>query len=177
MIRLTWGRIFAAVALSSVAVLFFVVPLLNAQIDRGAIVGTVRDASGAVVPGATVTVTNRATGVSLTTKSNADGAYQVLALLPGTYTATAVAPGFSKQVQSSIVVHVQSRLGVKFVLRVGNVQQQIVVTSSPELLQTQTAEVGRGDRRQAGCGSPLKRPPLFRPGLARAWCPKVLCGR
>src|SRR5207302_6674662 len=56
-----------------------------AQIDRGAIVGTVQDASGAVLPKASVTVTNKATGVALTTPANEAGEYQVLALIPGTY--------------------------------------------------------------------------------------------
>src|SRR6516164_6377190 len=57
-----------------------------AQADRGAIVGTVRDPTGAVVPGASVIVTNKATDVALTTVTNNAGEYQALGLLPGDYT-------------------------------------------------------------------------------------------
>jgi hypothetical protein len=129
--------------------------LLRAQIDRGAIVGTVRDSSGGVVPNAAVTVTNQATGVTSSTRTNAAGAYEVLALIPGTYRATAVAAGFRKQVQIGIVIHVQSRMAVNFRLTVGSVQQQVVVTSSPELLQTQTAEVGQAISSQEIVDLPL----------------------
>ncbi|MGB8837890.1 MAG: carboxypeptidase-like regulatory domain-containing protein, partial [Candidatus Acidiferrales bacterium] len=52
------------------------------QIDRGAIGGRILDASGAVVPSATVTITNKATGVVVTTPVDADGEYQVLTLIP-----------------------------------------------------------------------------------------------
>ncbi|MGA8675847.1 MAG: carboxypeptidase-like regulatory domain-containing protein, partial [Candidatus Acidiferrales bacterium] len=55
------------------------------QIDRGAIAGRILDSSGAVVPSATVTITNKATGVAVTTSVDADGEYQVLTLIPGTY--------------------------------------------------------------------------------------------
>ncbi len=130
-------------------VLFVAASPLWGQIDRGAIVGTVRDSSGAVIPNAAVTVTNKDTGVSVSTRTNADGTYQVLALLPGTYTASASASGFSKQVQSAIVIHVQSRMAVNFTLSVGSVRQEVVVTTPPELLQTETAAVGQViDRRQ-----------------------------
>jgi len=53
------------------------------QIDRGAIVGRVMDTSGGVVPKATITVTNKATGVVMTVPVNDAGEYQVLALIPG----------------------------------------------------------------------------------------------
>ncbi|MDE3180890.1 MAG: TonB-dependent receptor, partial [Acidobacteriota bacterium] len=131
----------AKAAAALVIVMMAVIPL-RAQIDRGAIVGTVRDSSGAVIPNASVTVTNRDTGVSVSTRTNSAGAYQVLALIPGTYSAAAGAAGFSKQTQSGIVVQVQSRLAVNFTLNVGAVRQEVVVTTPPELLQTETAAVG-----------------------------------
>lgn len=134
--------------LAIVILLALTMPLWG-QIDRGAIVGTVRDSAGAVIPGATVSVTNKETGVALTTTTNSDGTYQVLALIPGTYTVGAAATGFSKQIQSGVVIHVQSRLAVNFTLSVGAVKQEVVVTTPPELLQTQTAAVGRViDQRQ-----------------------------
>src|SRR5580700_7156487 len=64
------------------------------QIDRGAITGKVVDASGAIVPGATVTVTNKATGVVVSTPVDSAGEYQVLTLIPGKYAVRASANGF-----------------------------------------------------------------------------------
>ena len=112
------------------------------QADRGSIVGTVRDASGALVPSATVTVTNGATGVSVTTQTNSAGEYQVLALLPGVYQAKVNASGFQTEVRGGITIDVQTRQQVDFALKVGSVQQEIQVTAAEPLLQTQTADVG-----------------------------------
>jgi len=113
-----------------------------AQIDRGAIVGTVRDTSGALVSKATVTVTSKDTGVALTTPVNDVGEYQLLALLPGTYVVKASAQGFETAVRDGIVVHLQDRLSLNFTLRVGSVAEQVVVTESEPLLQTQSANLG-----------------------------------
>ena len=113
-----------------------------AQADRGAIVGTVRDQSGSVVPNASVTVTNKATNVSLTTATNSAGEYQALALLPGDYEVRVTAPGFQTAIQSDISIHVQSRVEVDIDLKVGSAQQQVTVTASEPLLQTQTANLG-----------------------------------
>jgi hypothetical protein len=112
------------------------------QIDRGAISGKVLDSSGGAVAKATITVTNKATGVSETTPVNEAGEYQVLALIPGTYTVKASAEGFQTAVEDNIEVHVQDRLSVGFVLKVGSINQEVVVTSGEPLLQTQTADVG-----------------------------------
>ena len=113
-----------------------------AQIDRGAIVGTVRDASGAVVGKATVTVTNKETGVALTAPVNDVGEYQVMALIPGTYAVKVGAQGFETEVREGIVVHLQDRLSLNFTLKVGSVVEQVVVTESEPLLETETADVG-----------------------------------
>lgn len=129
------------------AMLFAVLLVVSAlpafgQIDRGTIVGTVLDSSGAIVPKATVTVTNKATGVALTSPVNDSGEYQILALIPGTYSLKVSANGFESALRDDIVLHVQDRLSIGFVLKVGSVNQQVVVTSREPLLQTQTADVG-----------------------------------
>src|SRR5487761_2783859 len=112
------------------------------QVDRGAIVGKVLDSSGAAVPKAIVTVTNKATGVAVTAPVNNSGDYQVLALIPGTYSVQVRADGFESVLRDDIVLHVQDRLSIGFVLKVGSVKQQVVVTAREPLLQTQTANVG-----------------------------------
>src|SRR5579875_4115404 len=61
----------------------------HAQFNNGAIAGTLRDTTGAVIPDATVTIRNVNTGVTTTLKTNHDGAYEALALIPGTYSVEA----------------------------------------------------------------------------------------
>jgi len=136
-VRVLSGRLLAlAVIVCSMSILG------HAQADRGSIVGTVRDATGAVVPHATVTVTNEATDVSLTTVTNTSGGYQALALLPGVYTVKVAANGFETEVQQGVTIEVQSRPEVNFTLKVGSVQEEIQVTAAEPLLETQTADVG-----------------------------------
>ena len=113
-----------------------------AQVDRGAIVGRVVDASGAVVPRAAVTVTNKATGVVVTTATNDTGEYQVLALIPGTYSVRVSSQGFDSVVRDNLELHVQDRLSIEVTLKVGSVNQEVVVTGREPLLQTESADVG-----------------------------------
>src|ERR1700745_2281044 len=93
--------------------LFVILALLTAsftmaQIDTGAIVGSVHDPSGSAIPKATITVTNTATGVAVTTETNSSGEYQVAALIPGTYSVKVSAPGFASQINNGVEIHVQS---------------------------------------------------------------------
>lgn len=124
------------------AVLAICVSSASAQIDRGAIVGRVMDASGAGVPKATVTVTGKDTGVVVTTPANTSGEYQVLALIPGTYSVKVSSPGFESVLRDDIVLHVQDRLSIDVTLKVGSVTQEVVVTGREPILQTETADVG-----------------------------------
>ena len=80
---------------------------VSAQVDRGAITCKVMDASGAVVPKATITVTNKATGVAFTTPVNDSGEYQVPALIPGIYSVRVTADGFDSVLRDDIELHVQ----------------------------------------------------------------------
>jgi hypothetical protein len=112
------------------------------QIDRGAITGKVVDASGAIVPGATVTITNKATGVVVSTPVDSAGEYQVLTLIPGKYAVRASANGFETDLRDDIEVHVQDRLALNFELKVGSIKQEITVSTGEPILQTESADVG-----------------------------------
>ena len=116
--------------------------LLHAQVDNGSIAGTVHDATGAVVSGATVEIRNVATGVAVTVKTNSDGGYQGLALIPGSYSVQATAQGFGPAKNPTVEIHVQTRAQVDFTLVVGATQEQIEVSESGVALQTQSADVG-----------------------------------
>ena len=112
------------------------------QIDRGAIAGRILDSSGAVVPSATVTITNKATGVAVTTSVDSDGEYQVLTLIPGTYSVRVTATGFDSVLRDNINLHVQDHLSINFALKVGSVSTEIVVTGGEPALETQSADLG-----------------------------------
>ena len=121
----------------------------SAQLDTAAMVGTVRDASGAVLPGVTVTATHDASGVASTVVTNGAGQYVFPSVRVGTYTVSAELSGFKRAVQKDVVLQVQDRLEVNFSLDVGNLSEEVVVEGRTELLQTQTADIGNVvDERQ-----------------------------
>src|ERR1043166_9143179 len=91
---------FSAIAIA--LLLFSLASVATAQIDTGAIVGTVRDPSAAVVPNATVTLTNTATGAKQNGVTNSAGEYEFTALRPGTYNVHVSASGFGSQVRNNI---------------------------------------------------------------------------
>lgn len=135
-------RRFLGWTLLIVALLLLGVSPAFGQIDRGAIAGKVVDTSGAVVPKATITVTNKDTGVASSTPVNETGEYQVLALIPGKYSVKASAQGFETAVRDDIELHVQDRLTIDFTLKVGSINQEVVVSAGEPLLHTQNADVG-----------------------------------
>ena len=120
-----------------------------AQLDTAAVVGTVRDASNAVIPGATVTATQTATGVSVTAVTNGDGEYVFSNLKIGSYTVAAELQGFRRALRQNVDLHVQERVEVNFTLAVGSLTEEVIVAAKSELLHTQTADMGYSvDQRQ-----------------------------
>ena len=153
-------------ALSAFAFSYLITNPVAAQIDTGAIVGTVRDSSGGSILKATVVLANSATGIKQNTATNDAGEYQFLALPPGTYSVSTSAPGFGPQVQNNIELHVQSRLSVNFNLKVGQVTEAVEVQASGALLQTQSADVGGVVQEKQIRDLPLEWPPLCGFGVA-----------
>jgi hypothetical protein len=112
------------------------------QEPRGTILGRVVDSSGAVVPGATVKVTNAATGVSTPLTTNQDGNYLALYLIPGTYRVEAETTGFKRSIREGLELRVNDRIEVNIALEVGNVSEQLTVVAQTPLLETATASMG-----------------------------------
>lgn len=108
---------------------------------EGSILGTVHDATGAVVPQAQVTVTNLATGLKRTVAADGAGNFEVLALPVGTYSVTVTAAGFKTWTltQTNITVGMRSRIAP--VLEVGQVTEQVSVEATAEVLQTERSSV------------------------------------
>src|ERR1700675_995986 len=115
---------------------------VSAQIDTGSVVGIVSDPSGAAIPGATVTLSNEASGVSRSVTTNGDGEYQFAAVIPGTYSVQANAQNFESAISTHVEVDVQSRPAINFTLKVGASSQVVEVSSITPVLQTETADVG-----------------------------------
>jgi len=120
-----------------------VVPPLWAQKDAGAIVGLVRDASGAVVAGAKVTVTDVDHGIQLTLSTNNEGEYVASPLRIGQYSVTVEKQGFKKAVAEPVQVNIQDRVGVDFKLVPGMATEVVTVSSERPQLETDTSELGQ----------------------------------
>jgi hypothetical protein len=114
-----------------------------AQESRGTILGTVRDAQQAVVPGTEIVVTNIGTNRSRTTVSNDTGYWEVPFLDAGDYRISAELPGFRKYIRSGVTVNVAAKVRIDIQLEVGEVQQIIEVTGAAPLLDTTSASAGR----------------------------------
>ncbi len=119
------------------------VPLVYAQLENGAILGTVRDPSQAVIPGAKVTLTNEQTGLTLSTTASESGTYTFTPIKIGTYTVSAEFRGFETSTRPHVEVNVQQQLVVDFSLQPGSESQRIEVTSAVPLLQVENASVGQ----------------------------------
>ena len=98
------------------------------QATQGAIIGTVKDSAGAVVPNAAVTLTNAEEGAVRSTKSNSVGDYRFLDVKAGHYTIDVQASGFEKWSASGVVLEVRQELRLDALLAVGAVQQSVQVT-------------------------------------------------
>ncbi len=110
---------------------------------RGSILGRIADSTGAVVPGASITITNEETNVTQTAVSNDEGNYVVPFLMPGRYTVSAELPGFKKTVRNGVVVQVRDKIVLDFALEVGEISQSITVNSETPLLRVADANLGQ----------------------------------
>jgi hypothetical protein len=107
----------------------------------GEITGVVRDGTGGVLPGATLTIQSRSTNALRTAQSNSAGVYGFPALQPGPYTVKVELPGF-RSVTREVEVQVQQTLRINFSLEVGQVEETVLVTGTSPLLTTETATIG-----------------------------------
>lgn len=117
----------------------FALPL-SAQ-TAGRLAGTVTDASGAPLPGATITAEQTPTGLSRSTQSDNEGRYLFPSLPPSLYRLRATRDGFRPIVREDIELTVAASLTVDLTLQVGGIDQQITITDRPSLVNTQTSEL------------------------------------
>jgi outer membrane receptor protein involved in Fe transport len=101
----------------------------RAQVSGATLSGTVRDSSGAVVPGAAVAITDVATGVTRNVVSDSAGFYTAPNLLPGNYEVSVTSAGFSREVRSGITLTVGAQQRLDIAMQVGQINQTVQVTA------------------------------------------------
>jgi hypothetical protein len=143
------------------AVVFFSVLTLTpsrilAQIGgAGSIQGVVTDATGAVIPGATVTATNVSTGVKTERLTAEAGLYVLTPLPPGQYTVSASIAGFKPIVQEKVIVDALSSVTVNLSMQVGGVSETVTVSEAPTPLNTSDSRLGVTIRNELYTNLPL----------------------
>ena len=112
-----------------------------AQQDQGVITGRVTDASGAVLPGATLTIVAIGTGVTTQSVTNSEGLYTLPGLKIGSYRVTAELTGFKRSIREPVLIHAQSRVRLDFELELGSMTEEVAVVASVPLLETETSSL------------------------------------
>ena len=133
-----------SLALLTVAMLLAISNETSAQVSTAsaALNGTVRDASGAAVSGATVTLTNSKTGFKQVTKTNKTGDYSLVNISPGTYLDSVSMEGFSTAKTPDFNLAVNQTATINFTLRVGAVNSTVTVAANAVQIESSTSELG-----------------------------------
>jgi hypothetical protein len=116
--------------------------IMSGQFVRGTILGVVSDATGAVVPKASVTLRNAGTNETKSTVTDETGNYAFPALLPGSYSLEVKQTGFQSRLVSDVNLQVNQTARIDIKLTVGEVAEQIEVAADAVLLKTDTSEIG-----------------------------------
>jgi hypothetical protein len=131
---LAWFVVIVAVALIHV-------DQASAQAVYGSVYGTITDNTGAVVPGATVTVTDVSKGTSVSTQSNGTGDYRVEHLIPDTYNISAAATNFKTSTVPNIIVYADTAPKVDLTLQIGSITTTVQVQGGAPVLQSDRSDV------------------------------------
>ncbi|MBV8707091.1 MAG: TonB-dependent receptor [Acidobacteriaceae bacterium] len=127
-----------------------------AQISTATITGTVTDPTGAAIAGVKVLVVETSMNFESRSETNADGIFRIQSLQPGTYDVTFEAPGFKRLAQTGLLLKVGDVMPVDATLQLGQVNEQVEVSSKGTLLETETSSTGTVTE-----GETLYRMPLY----------------
>jgi hypothetical protein len=118
-------------------------PAVVAQVDTGTISGIVTDSSGAIVPGASVTVSQQETSLRVTRSTNESGFFSATGLRSGHYDIAVTKAGFQAQRKTGVEVRVQDRLEINFSLAIGGTSTEVTVAAAAPLLESETSSLGQ----------------------------------
>jgi hypothetical protein len=130
---------------------------VQAQILYGNVVGVVRDSTGSIMPGATVTIVNKDTNLTREATTNAEGAYSIINVLPGPYDVKATLTGFRDVARQNVPVTIGEIARVDFTMQIGTVTESVMVVGESPLLQTDKADVRTELPSAAITNMPLNR--------------------
>jgi len=115
-----------------------IVPTASSQsISTAQLNGVVKDGTGAIIPGATVTAADTTKGFTRSDTTDPQGNYQLLQLPPGTYTLTVKMPGFQQAIQNNVILTVGEEATLPFTLAIGSIDQKVVVNADAEIIDTE----------------------------------------
>src|SRR5437773_1473371 len=137
------ARVRIKVAAHVIGLLLFTLPPAWGQTTFGTVVGTVQDASGAVIPQARVILTSLSTSEKRTVTTDPSGGYEFVNVLPGDYRIDVEKEGFKHFTREPVVVQVQQSTRIDLSMELGQVTQTVEVTAQTPLLQTTTADLGQ----------------------------------
>jgi len=136
------NTLFVILAALSVIGIFSISALGQGRVT-GTITGVVTDPTGAVIQGAKVTASNRATGFKQETVTNSDGFYRIDLLPVGAYEVKTEFTGFKQSVNNAVNLSVNDTLRVDFKLETGQVAEVVTVSDSPSIVNTETSTIGK----------------------------------
>lgn len=139
----------------TLSLLFVSAGILLCQSSSGTFLGSVRDASGAVIPGATVTIVNQDTGFRREIASGADGEFEMPLVPLGNYTVSCKAKGFQSVDRKGVNLQVDQKARIDFTLTVGEVSETVTVTEAAPLVKSTTSEFGEVVQQRAVQELPL----------------------
>ena len=135
-------RVSGSLLFFAVTLVFVFMTIAHGQLPTAAVSGFVRDSSGAVIPGATVTATSRETGLTRTIQTGADGHYILGALPVGVYDVKAEAVSFKPEVQQGLNLAVGQEAVLNFSMTLGAVAEAVTVTAEAPLVNTTSGSLG-----------------------------------
>ena len=136
-------------------VLLFAAATAQAQFDTATVLGTVKDSSGAVLPGVTVTLKNIDTTIAVSVQSDTEGNFQFANVRIGNYRVSAEKQGFSTAVAERVNVTVNARQRVDLTMQPGAVTETVVITDAAQLLETESSVRGQVVQREQIVNLPL----------------------
>jgi hypothetical protein len=126
----------------SLVIIFILSPFANAQVTvNGSIRGRITDATGGAIPGASVTLTNALTNVSIQSSSNEEGLYTFPRVVPGRYSLEVQKEGFQRALREGLIVEVNESAAADIQLEIGSMSSVVAVEASLPVVQSQSVEI------------------------------------